>query len=250
MSEIQKTTDYNLFKKMIHNRDIDTQNLNRIIHSIKARNLLEFRPILVNSSMEVVDGQHRLEAAKLLQLPIYYQIEKSIETEDVLLLNANQKRWSLGDYINFHISQGNTEYEKIRQFCLKNEITEQFFISIARGASQTKRNAARNGKLSYPPEEDIKKIETLLTNMKKVITYLQGIMIKKEAFIGAHKFKQALMAFLRNEEVDVDVLLNKLTIKLDCIHKCADTFGYFSMLKDIYNWKNKEPFLATLQPHT
>ena len=37
------------------------------------------RPIVVNKKMEVMDGQHRLMAAKQLGVEIYYQEEKNLE---------------------------------------------------------------------------------------------------------------------------------------------------------------------------
>lgn len=56
---INVTTSYGLFKKHPLNREIDEQNLNKIIQSIKHQNLLNIQPILVNENYEVVDGQHR-----------------------------------------------------------------------------------------------------------------------------------------------------------------------------------------------
>jgi len=73
MPEVIKTKDYSIFKKHESNRGIDQNNLKKIVNSIKAEDLLAFRPILVDAQMRVIDGQHRLEAARLLDLDVYYQ---------------------------------------------------------------------------------------------------------------------------------------------------------------------------------
>lgn len=68
---MEKTKNYSLFKKYAKNRDIDGRHVEKLIASIKTANLLDCEPILVNEKMEVIDGQHRLEAAKSLNLDIY-----------------------------------------------------------------------------------------------------------------------------------------------------------------------------------
>ncbi|MEK6878376.1 MAG: ParB/Srx family N-terminal domain-containing protein, partial [Nanoarchaeota archaeon] len=72
--KIEKTTDYKMFKKLKGNRNIYKPHLNGLIQSIQEENLLQYNPITINSDMEIVDGQHRLEAAKILKLDIYYLV--------------------------------------------------------------------------------------------------------------------------------------------------------------------------------
>lgn len=89
---VQSTNDYTMFQKCKSNRELDPGNIKRIKSSILAKNLLHLRPILVSKNFEIIDGQHRLEAARLLKVPIFYQIHEESDFEDVILLNANQKR--------------------------------------------------------------------------------------------------------------------------------------------------------------
>lgn len=71
---MKETKDYNIFKKHPNNREIFHANLEKIKRSIQIKNLLEYRPIIVDKKMQVIDGQHRLEAARQLGVPIYYQM--------------------------------------------------------------------------------------------------------------------------------------------------------------------------------
>lgn len=94
---IYQTTNYSQFIITRKNRPIVGH---RILESIKKKNLLPEKPILVTSDMVVLDGQHRLRAAEALQLPIFFQIARNTVTdEDLAILNV-QKSWELLNYIN------------------------------------------------------------------------------------------------------------------------------------------------------
>src|ERR1700742_2697053 len=98
---IKSTNDYTIFKKSPSNRDIEDPHVRSIMASISIKDMLHLRPILVNSNMEVLDGQHRLEAARRLNAKIYYQIETKSEDADIILLNAHQKNWKTECYFNY-----------------------------------------------------------------------------------------------------------------------------------------------------
>ena len=121
---IQSTKDYHKFKLSEKNREkgIDLNHVHTLIASIKAKNLLEFRPILVSPEMVILDGQHRWAAAKELDVPIYYEISKEFSEEDIPRLNTS-KGWGIGDYLNFHVKSGKQEYIKLQEFMKKNNIT-------------------------------------------------------------------------------------------------------------------------------
>ena len=80
---IVKTTDYSIFKKINGNRGISHSHVTKLTAAIARRNLLQLFPIIVNEKMEIVDGQHRLWAAKRLKLPIYYEKMKEAGLEEI-----------------------------------------------------------------------------------------------------------------------------------------------------------------------
>ncbi len=97
--KVFKTNEYYKFKKIKGNRDIKESHLKRLIKAIKNENLLNSNPIIVNSNHEIIDGQHRLQAARKLKLPIFYTIEKDYTLSEVHILNANTKVWNLKDFL-------------------------------------------------------------------------------------------------------------------------------------------------------
>jgi len=120
---IQKTKKYDIFKFREDNRQkIDENHVKRLIESIKNRNLLEFRPIMLNSDYEVIDGQHRLLAAKELNIEIFYEIHKDLKSGDIIELNV-AKTWQMEDYLNYYVKNGHKEYQNFDAFLKKNNLS-------------------------------------------------------------------------------------------------------------------------------
>ncbi len=113
---INKTRDYSIFKKHEANRKLDDLALKKLENSIKFKNMLNIRPIIVNNKMEIIDGQHRLEIAKRLSLDIFYTIDNNSDDNDIILLNNNQTRWTQKDYLNYYVNKNSKEYIKMNDF--------------------------------------------------------------------------------------------------------------------------------------
>jgi hypothetical protein len=56
------------------------------------------RPVLINEKNQVVDGQHRLEGAKINGQSVFYMQVKGLTVDDARVLNALQRTWRLLDY--------------------------------------------------------------------------------------------------------------------------------------------------------
>ncbi len=84
-----ETTDYSKFKKTRGNRPVDPSHVAHLKKLIEEKDLYD--PIRVNRNMEVVDGQHTLEARKQLDLKVPYIIMDSDDPLDVARLNTGRK---------------------------------------------------------------------------------------------------------------------------------------------------------------
>jgi len=109
--EIKSTKDYSIFKQLEGNRQIYKNHVNKLVKAIKENpTLLRYVPILVNEELEVIDGQHRLEAAKKAKAEVYFYIEPDLKLSDTQVLNANQKSWGVMDYAKSFASLNNVDY--------------------------------------------------------------------------------------------------------------------------------------------
>lgn len=98
VNKVYRTNDLSTFKTLPGNRVPNLQHINRLIYSINKYGM-KCNPILVNERLEVIDGQHRLEAAKSANTFVYYIIVNGYNLTEVHTLNLNQKNWAKSDYM-------------------------------------------------------------------------------------------------------------------------------------------------------
>lgn len=120
---IQSTSNYSDFVILPENRRIVPKYLKKLIFSIQENNMLRFNPILVNRKKEVIDGQHRLEAAKILSVPIFFLIIDIAGLKEIILLNSNIRTWILSDYLHAYMILGNYQYIRLEQFSKQYNLT-------------------------------------------------------------------------------------------------------------------------------
>lgn len=105
---ILKTEDYDKFKLLDQNRNINQRNYGKLVTSMKERQLVI--PIVVNGKMEIIDGQHRFNVCRDLGLPVYYYMEESYGIDEVILANSVSANWNRSDFLDSHMKEGNETY--------------------------------------------------------------------------------------------------------------------------------------------
>lgn len=139
---IQKTINYDQFKFIKGNRELNQRHLTQLTLSILEDNLLSVNPILVNADLEVIDGQHRLEVARANKLEIYYIIMPNAGVNEVRQLNTFTRVWKMLDYVESYATQGNKQYQKLLK------LMEEYSISATTAISfiyQSRSHATKNG---------------------------------------------------------------------------------------------------------
>jgi len=104
-----ETTDYSKFKKARGNRPVDEGHVKQLKKLIAAKDLYD--PIRVNKNMEVIDGQHTLQARKELELKVHFIILDSDDPLDVARLNTGRRNWSLEHYLDHHCARQKRDYQ-------------------------------------------------------------------------------------------------------------------------------------------
>ena len=112
--KILETKDYKVFKYLKGNRTIQQSWVRKLVELIKERDLQI--PIIVDETMKVLDGQHRLEAYKIVGHPVKYIIKDRFALDEVRALNSNNKKWTLTDYMESFVKLGNRDYELLQSF--------------------------------------------------------------------------------------------------------------------------------------
>lgn len=125
---IYKTNDYDNFHAINGNRVLSRAKVDKIASDINGGfNMLPYCPIVVSEKQEkffVIDGQHRLEAAKKLNIHIYYVICNEISLKQIAMLNSRSDKWKASDFLNCYINLGIVDYNDI------SNIMKEFKINI------------------------------------------------------------------------------------------------------------------------
>jgi len=114
VNTVFKTTNYKLFKNIKGNRHLKKAHISSLVRSMKRKALVP--PIMLNESMEIIDGQHRFQACRQLDLPVHFIVVPGYQLEEVQELNINQKNWTMKDYMESYIDRGFKVYETYREF--------------------------------------------------------------------------------------------------------------------------------------
>ena len=112
--EILKTQNYELFSFKKENREVSYNK----VASLKSKLIDDGRqiiPIICNSKMEIIDGQHRFQALKELNWPIMYYVDDAVTGADLITINNTQKNWGMLDYIHYYASLGNVTFKALEK---------------------------------------------------------------------------------------------------------------------------------------
>ncbi len=236
--QIKMTNDLDIFKLLPHNRAICVSLVTKLRASIQYKNMLHVKPIIVNKNMEVIDGQHRLTAAKSLGLPIYYQIqedEKSSTTiEDIVCLQISQS-WNIKDYLHAYVEVGKKPYIKLKNFMENNNIDiAQALLLLCK-----KRDHYANFKLGKLEIGDIDEAQERYNKIKIVIEYINEKQVDNsyKKWVYTKSFHKAMSLMLDNPDFEFDKFMKALPYKLQVLRPCATYREYYQMLAAIYNHK-------------
>jgi hypothetical protein len=222
--EILRTKNYDAFKCITSNREVDPAHVRKLVDSIRQKNLMNINPIIVDSDMNVIDGQHRLEACRSLDIDAHYVISAGVKKEDLKLLNSVQKSWSLMDFINYFTVEGRKEFVDLSNFI--NKFPEFGISSLLHLVCKDARD--NNIKEGYLKCENLAEGEALALK-------LRALRNKGFDFVYQRNFIIAFKKVVSAEYFDFDLLLKKIDAQPRSFCRCPNKEEYLRMVEEIYN---------------
>ena len=223
---MKSTKDYSIFKDFSSNREVDQKHVNKLVQSIQKRNLLNVNPIVVDNEMRVIDGQHRLAAAQILEVEIFY-IQENINRKDISLLNSNQKNWTAMDYINFYT------IEKVPAFLQLSSLINNYpdmAISalLMLSNSEGRRNLIqlKDGYLDVLALDHAKEVSDLCKDLNHQF---------QKDFVFDSRFPLALGKALKADNFKMDRLIEQIAASPREFVPCHTKDQYLEMIAEIYN---------------
>jgi hypothetical protein len=228
-SQVFTTYDYALFSPIDGNRVKSLLHINRLKKSMRQNYL--FTIIIVNDQYEIIDGQHRFDVIKELNLPLHYVVCTGYGLDEVHILNQNSKTWNIDDYLTGYCSLGYKQYIKYAEFKKKHGIGHQECLNILGGSVNHKTHA----EAFYTGKFEIKNIdeaETIVAKIHKIATYYAGY--KRRSFI------YAMLQMFKNLNFDFDEFMQKLKLQPTALKDCTTTTQYVALIEEIYNYRRKD----------
>jgi hypothetical protein len=250
VNQVFKTNDYSKFKTMQGNRNVNLVHVRRLKESFEKSYLLT--PIIVNKDFEIIDGQHRFQAAKEMGLPVNFFICENYALKEVQVLNSNASNWKKIDYLNAYCDSGNPHYLKLREFMKKfPEFT--LMDSIAMLSNLTRSDAGTKGKSDKrfisPTNKagsfhqniftegafEVYDFDLACDNAKKILMakpYYEGF--------ARRIFVLTLLGLFKNPNYSHAKFIQKISSNPLQIRDCATVTECKVMIEDIYNYKSRE----------
>lgn len=237
MSNIQRTSDYAIFKKMEGNRPIDRHHLKKLSASILRDNQLGIHPIIVNKDLCVIDGQHRLAAAKDLGLEIFYIQSNGVNDMHVIECNVNQKSFEVDNYIDyFAIKEKNPVYVELKEMLKTTSLKPKALLTLLLGTvSPNILEFLKTGRFQFPKGPDRPKILDLYGDF---ISYAKDKRIKPISMFTNYKFTKALRWLHGTSGFDSEMFFKKLDLRWFDLKPQLDAAAWYTLLISIYNFKN------------
>lgn len=230
-SQVNKTKEYYLFKTIGGNRKINELHLARLKKSIMSNYL--FTVIIVNENYEIIDGQHRFEAIKQLDLELNYIICNGYGLKEVQIFNQNSKTWNMDDYLDGYCRLEYPEYLKYREFKSKYNFSHTETICILNETSNMINAEAKKifGRGLFKIK-NLNKATYIADSLTEIGKYYNGY--------NRRPFVFAIMKLINNDKFDISEFIRKLALQPTTLVDCVKISQYLALIEEIYNFKRRD----------
>lgn len=242
MENLKSTTNYSMFKPLRGNRPIREIHVRRIMDSLR-QYCLPIK-IIINEHFEVIDGQHRLEAARRLSLPVEYEVRAGYGLKEAQIINQNVKTWGKVEFLDSYCTTGFKPYLQMREFMQQYPAfgiaAAETILTNTFGGINNKRDIRNNGKI-------IGKVKNFeggnleISDLPGAYETARKIMEYKEFYGGYNRvlFVRVMVGLFKNPDFDHSKMINKLRLQPTALKHCQNVEQYKLLIEKIYNFKSQ-----------
>jgi len=224
--KIYQTFNYDQFKILNGNRMVHPGHLHRLKKSVEEKQMII--PIIVNEKYEVIDGQHRLEVFKQLNLPVYFIINPGYGIKEIQKLNTHMKNWNVDDYLKCYCGQGIQDYVEYKEFRAKYGFGHQETLAFLMGSTSNFSKIFNDGNLKI---KSLEEAEIAAQKVSQFAEFYKGY--RRKSFV------YAVLSLLKHPEYDHSEMLKKVAMQQRNMVHCTNTEQYLSLLEDIFNFHKR-----------
>lgn len=224
------TTNYGMFKFIKGNRRINEAHLNRLIASIREKYIPV--PIIVNKKHEVIDGQHRLEACRQTQKPVYYIMGDAYDLRDVQRMNSNAKNWGPGDMALSYAELGNKNYEIYIKFRDDYGFDKGSSVAMLSGMTADHSGANADFRNGLFVVKNLQYAKDCAEKLFSIEPFYKGF--KRRSFVIA------MLHLFQNKQYKHKHFLDKLEFNSMKMMDQTTHVQYLKLIESIYNWRSQD----------
>jgi hypothetical protein len=189
-------------------------------------NLTDQFPVVVDKQGYVIDGQHRLEALKILGWDVGYIVEEAATIDTVRNINRGNKNWSWRDIAESYARLGNKEYAWFLHYYDKHEMTFTLAMMFC-DSKMNKRNA--NG--AYASGSMV-----ILDKERALLYAKQYNDLREIVDVGSHDFGKALNKIFHSPFYDHERMVRKMKEQGHTLPTKANESDYRRDIEAIFNY--------------
>lgn len=230
---VQHTTQYHLFSLLDANRPLNQGHVQKLVEQIRQNNLLHIRPLDVTPELEVIDGQHRLAAAKELGLPVYYRITQQLTEADIASLNTASKNWLGVDYLHYWTEKGQPAYVALTDFRQRHPRIS--FSNAKMMVSGSTNNRAADFRAGTWQAGQLEKAEQVAGLIERIAAETPFKQAADTRFVAAVYHCAANVAGFKPEH-----FMGRILRQPRALVPCATHKQYLELFQEIYNYNTTQ----------
>jgi hypothetical protein len=237
---MEQTKDYAIFKTVEGNRPINPKHVETLKAAIQQSNLLDICPIVVDKDFAVIDGQHRLAAAKELGIPVWYRQDISLDIASLITLNANQQKWTAGDYVNYYAARGNPDYLRFKRCMMAiNVDVRALLATISRLVGGSFYRHLKSGTFKF---SETTAADTVLLQMKvkDLVDAIKECKTGDSSYFYRTHYWKAFAHTMRHPQIDQGELKRRLCERANYLTRCYSYQDALELIQNVYNYKKRE----------
>jgi len=233
---VYKTYELDNFKQLHGNRQVNFAHVKRLVDSVKENGFL-LHPIIVNKNHEVIDGQHRLEAAKQMKTYVWVLVDPELGLKEAVVFNANTSDWGLKDYCKSYCDLGNKDYQDLMVFYERNKD-----FTMAQCAEHTAITGGKlqDFKLGNYTYNSYNNADFIFEAMRRIYDVCPSS--KSNAYV------RSISTCINNKQFDLNQFVKKFLQYPEQYRKSSHISVIIANIEHIYNFRNSGKTRIILQP--
>lgn len=232
--KLETSKNYAAFLPNDEQRDIRPTHVSHLAERMGEYGFLPSKPVQCfkkGTKFVLIDGHHRLAAARQLGIPFFYVVEPESNTKTMAAVNATVKTWVLADYVRMYALRGNGDYQKLTRYAESG-------IPVMMAASMLHGHAAASGNVNEMVKEGTFKIRET-ANINRIYGMIQKFgaanpVVRHRAFIGA------LSDCLLTSEFDFERFERRFEENPAMIQKASNKDLQLLQLEELYNFRSRD----------